>query len=113
MFNSELWRAYFREISREGPILSPKTIRQQPVRDSHSINMDYRLALKGELTLLLIDGAKRSEVASSDSLMSRQCCPQFVGHEKQNDHALALHMASELHADMSQRNSSIGMCRAC
>jgi hypothetical protein len=61
MFNSELWRAYFREISRDGPILFPKTIRQQPIRDSHSIDMDYRLALKGKLTLLLIDGAKRGD----------------------------------------------------
>jgi hypothetical protein len=36
----ERWRAYLRKFSKEGPILCPKTIRQELIYYSHSIQMD-------------------------------------------------------------------------
>jgi hypothetical protein len=50
-----------RETSTKGLILCAKMIRQQLIRYSHSIQMDYRLALKCKLISLVIDCVKRGD----------------------------------------------------
>jgi hypothetical protein len=97
MFDSGRWRGRLREISKEGLILCIKAIRQQFIHCSHSIQMGYRLALKGMLISLLIDGTKQRDknfyVVIAHSAEKLQLV-NLLNLESRDDPTIAKHVAS-------------------
>jgi hypothetical protein len=56
--DNEFWRVCLHEISMEGMTLCVWTIRQELIRDSHSIQMYNHHVLKGKSISRQMDGAK-------------------------------------------------------